>query len=1057
MLRAQRKFIKSPLPVKATLGVHKEQTELKSTQEIEFSQASVAPHFTDGTLIKHLTNKLLTEEIDVSAIPPIRVIYTQRRWFTLDNRRLRAFKDAFVPQIPVIVSDFSDPNIKKEFFEKKTNRSVTEGGIVRASIEKSEEHFDGGVFAFNKRVLSWNIEQLVNPLPSITFYSPLPAKFDWSRGYYSGFLELILEEARASLQAGIEVLEKSKVESLSLSLLKTKQAKKPQNPSTLVFYKQAENLQNKIIVKPSDAYLLTFIGEDVAESIKLLALVNYTPNEDITHVTFKVVLDQRQPLERPEAFTKNAAWRAAPLGTLVTHLRMFDVCTAMPKVSWLNQILMGDLQEQPVTPTNLIPVQYPADLNDSQKAAMQKFLYLKEGIQLVQGPPGTGKTTMVIELLKLLIPQGRILVCAPSNKAIQVLADRFSSKYREVPVILNGVEDKLPKEQDRLQDIFIHTWAQEKLTLLAKLKETLWTLLPKGVFCGAPQLIKLNIKKAAETMVNLEKEFLQLAAKLAKYSLRCLAKEEVEAFRVANKNYRDLITDPSLFTAVSNFIMKEKNLDHESAALLESNLTPLFNNLKKTLNKISESLTKVEYALNTMDVEAELLAHSAIIFSTLSVSGRKNLKELTKIESLVIDEAGQAVEAETLIPFFTQPKKCLLIGDPKQLPATVLSPLATKLKFERSMMSRLIEDNKQIPSMLTTQYRMHPEIRHWPSAQYYEAKLQDGASILQRAALMENAPPFLAPYAFINVPGKETSSGHSFENLKEIHFIVRLIHHLEKTFSVKANQDVGVITFYKGQALRLQESLKQSHPTIKIQTVDSFQGDENKIIIISFVRSNAFGNVGFIKDFRRLNVALTRAMHSLILVGNAETLEQEEQQIAPLIKNAKKRKCFFEQEAVEKSLVAIPQKPAQFSKQNPRKPALCHYYNGKPNSCRKDEKCDFSHENKDEKTIKEVASSLENRFQRLTLQEQTTSAPLSFSAASQNQSKKMPAAFAHFQTKPQAGTTFAARTSTLNRKKQEICHYFNGKPNSCNKGTQCDFLHTRRQSAELDWSVLRKK
>lgn len=119
---------------------------------------------------------------------------------------------------------------------------------------------------------------------------------------------------------------------------------------------------------------------------------------------------------------------------------------------------------------------------------------------------------------------------------------------------------------------------------------------------------------------------------------------------------------------------------------------------------------------NFSAIEEELVKSSQVIFCTLSVSGRQMLHEVFEkngltIDVLIIDEAAQAVEAETLIPFHYRPKKCLLVGDTKQLPATVLSVEATNRNFHWSMMWRLLEECRQPFLMLDTQYRMHPEIR----------------------------------------------------------------------------------------------------------------------------------------------------------------------------------------------------------------------------------------------------------------------------------------------------------------------------------------------------------
>ena len=163
-------------------------------------------------------------------------------------------------------------------------------------------------------------------------------------------------------------------------------------------------------------------------------------------------------------------------------------------------------------------------------------------------------------------------------------------------------------------------------------------------------------------------------------------------------------------------------------------------------SSLVEKLHKAEANDSNNGLEAELLKHSQIVFATLSVSGQQRLKNIGSVDTLVVDEAGQAVEVETLIALRVNPKKCLLIGDIQQLPATVISQDAEKLKFGRSMMERLIKDCEQPFFRLKIQYRMHPEISSWPSRQYYQNELVNHESVCSEQYVikeMGNSSPFL--------------------------------------------------------------------------------------------------------------------------------------------------------------------------------------------------------------------------------------------------------------------------------------------------------------------------
>ena len=290
---------------------------------------------------------------------------------------------------------------------------------------------------------------------------------------------------------------------------------------------------------------------------------------------------------------------------------------------------------------------------------------------------------------------------------------------------------------------------------------------------------------------------------------------------------------------------------------------------------------------NGQDIEDEVLKYSKIVFSTLSTSGQKRLESMGKINSLIVDEAGQSVEAETLIPLQWGPKKCLLIGDIKQLPATVISQDAKELKFSRSLMERLINDCKQPYSMLDTQYRMNPEISRFPNSKYYGGQLKNAALV----ARPEYQINYLSKYSFTHVAGQESKGpSQSFTNLNEVSAIAWHIQTLAQ-MNINIQSQVSIITFYKDQADLIYQNLKNKYPNIKVKTVDSFQGGESDIVMISFVRSNPQGIIGFVKDPNRLNVALTRAKYSLMMFGNMQTLERSK--LKPLIKDAKKRNAVL--------------------------------------------------------------------------------------------------------------------------------------------------------------------
>jgi senataxin len=254
-------------------------------------------------------------------------------------------------------------------------------------------------------------------------------------------------------------------------------------------------------------------------------------------------------------------------------------------------------------------------------------------------------------------------------------------------------------------------------------------------------------------------------------------------------------------------------------------------------------------------LEESLLNESMIVFGTLSVMGRKSCQEMNSVKNIIIDEAGQAVEPEVLIPFplLEETGKLLLVGDPQQLPATVLSPEAERLGFKRSMMERLMAGGMDY-SLLNIQYRMHSEISVFPSTKYYGGKLINAAPVEPRYQAL---PPFIAPYSFIHVEGTEERGphGHSFKNILEIRCILMLLSYLHKRHQIDVTTQVAIITFYSEQAelINVQLNHIKEYGELRARTIDGYQGGEADFVIISCVRANPKGHIGFTKDSQRLN------------------------------------------------------------------------------------------------------------------------------------------------------------------------------------------------------------
>ncbi|KAJ5321564.1 hypothetical protein N7476_004566 [Penicillium atrosanguineum] len=335
-----------------------------------------------------------------------------------------------------------------------------------------------------------------------------------------------------------------------------------------------------------------------------------------------------------------------------------------------------------------------------------------------------------------------------------------------------------------------------------------------------------------------------------------------------------------------------------------------FELLKKKRSQLSTDIDKARDQVHTLARNADMhkrriqqtiIDEAHVICTTLSGSGHEMFQSMNvEFETVVIDEAAQCIELSALIPLKYGCSKCVLVGDPKQLPPTVLSKMASKFQYEQSLFVRMQKNHPKDVHLLDVQYRMHPDISRFPSLTFYDGKLQDGADMAKLRARPWHQSELLSPYRFFDVQGMHQSAtkGHSLINYAELQAAMQLYERLitdvkEYDFTGK----IGVITPYKGQLreMKLQFAARYGEDILKkidFNTTDAFQGRESEIIIFSCVRASNKG-IGFLADIRRMNVGLTRAKSSLWVLGNSQSLMQG-QFWRGLINDAKERNVYTE-------------------------------------------------------------------------------------------------------------------------------------------------------------------
>ncbi len=283
-------------------------------------------------------------------------------------------------------------------------------------------------------------------------------------------------------------------------------------------------------------------------------------------------------------------------------------------------------------------------------------------------------------------------------------------------------------------------------------------------------------------------------------------------------------------------------------------------------------------AWEAIDIENSLvdaiISGADAITCTLVGSMNKFIAD-REFHTVIIDEAAQALEPSTWIPI-TKAQKVILSGDPFQLPPTLKSFEAQKGGLNITLIEKCIHRLPEV-SLLTTQYRMHEDIMGFSNQYFYKGNLIAHSSVKTHSLGIETG--FL-PVEFIDTAGcsfdeKTNPESRSIFNPAEFQVIYK---HLENLAQDKGSGfSVGIISPYREQVVYMEEQFKNlsgefSHLQIDINTIDSFQGQERDVIYISLVRSNDKGEIGFLSDYRRMNVAMTRSRKKLVMIGDSGTL-----------------------------------------------------------------------------------------------------------------------------------------------------------------------------------------
>lgn len=456
------------------------------------------------------------------------------------------------------------------------------------------------------------------------------------------------------------------------------------------------------------------------------------------------------------------------------------------------------------------PMKFPW-LNPTQERAVNEVLWAKD-VAIVHGPPGTGKTTTLVEAInETLMRESQVLVCAQSNMAVDWISEKLVDRGINVLRIGNPT---------RVNDKMLGFTYERRFESHADYPQ-LWAIRK------AIRELRKNRKKGSE-------------------------------------------------------------------------------NYHQKMDRLKSRAAEIEIRIN-----AELFGEARVIACTL-VGSAHRLLEGMKFGTLFIDEAAQALEAACWIPM-RRASRVILAGDHCQLPPTVKSIAALRAGLGKTLMERIAENKPEVVTLLKIQYRMNDEIMRFSSDWFYGGEVESAPQIKYRSVLDydhpitwidtsneenqitiegEDAPEDSASTASSvsaanqnsDLNFKEQFVGESFGRINKAEAELTLLTLAEyftkigKQRVLEESIDVGIISPYRAQVQYLKKLIKKYEffkpyrRLISVNTVDGFQGQERDVILISLVRSNDESQIGFLKDLRRMNVAMTRARMKLIILGNKDTM-----------------------------------------------------------------------------------------------------------------------------------------------------------------------------------------
>ncbi|NXF99344.1 SETX helicase, partial [Sakesphorus luctuosus] len=801
------------------------------------------------------------------------------------------------------LSSVPQPHVSSNVLQSQNRQYDNALNISRGSARGAFSSFLGAqqrdYSIFVNQVLKWTYEMFANfnlfgtpdnLLQSIV--ASVPVHFQDYNDYFNTFFPLMMLNAFETLAQ--EWIENQKVREKSYCFT-LENFSADTNTAHFIAHFRESDLARQLHPKEDDLMLLVLqrerdsFGEEggmekhvvnhVGLVTRFVRASGYSARQEEQHTVCHLTVQTRGNL----SFCIHKPVKCVVVGSLVTTHRTFKGLLLLSRSPLARPIINPCYND--FCPRDLPVVSGSAascmnEYNEDQKRAIETaYAMVKQHpglpkICLIHGPPGTGKSKTIVGLLSRVLKENtrnektarkkkpnRFLVCAPSNAAVDELMKKIIVAFKE----------KCQNKQEPLGN------------------------------CGDITLVRLGAERAINNEV------------------RGFSLDKQVEHRMKRKPWdsdQDIQKKKAALDQKLDQLSRERAM-HRCEKRESQMLDDEIGRLSKERQQLASQLKKARG--HSQKVQADIILESDIICCTLSTSGGNLLESAfarqghDPFSCVIVDEAGQSCEVETLIPLIHRCNKLVLVGDPKQLPPTVKSVKAQQFGYDQSLMARLqrhleeqVERNvlRSLPVVqLTVQYRMHPDICLFPSMYVYDRTLKTARAIEENRCSSDW--PF-QPYLIFDVAdGREQRDNDSYSNPREVKLVMELIRTIKEKRKDLGIRRIGIITPYSAQKKKIQDQLDsvfRNNSPGEVDTVDAFQGREKDCIVVSCVRAGSAegaalssvqanstkGSIGFLSSLQRLNVTITRARFSLFILGRLQTL-MEDKNWNELIQDAQRR------------------------------------------------------------------------------------------------------------------------------------------------------------------------